>query len=79
MIPTGEGYLALILPNVVFLGNADNDGPGEDPISLSCFSESDTVEVCMAAVCKKVHQSDVLYATWLDDQIHTGHDAVKMA
>ena len=31
----------------------------------------------MAAVCKKAHQSDVLYATWLDDQIHTGHNAVK--
>ena len=31
----------------------------------------------MAAVRKKARQSDVLYATWLDDQIHTGHDAVK--
>ena len=63
-------------PEVVFLGEA-NDGPGEEPISLSCFSESDTVEVRMAAVCKKARQSDVLYATWLDDQIHTGNDAVK--
>ena len=64
-------------PDIVFLGNADNDGPGEDPISLSCFSESDTVEFRVAAVRKKAHQSDVLYATWLDDQIHTGHDEVK--
>ena len=32
---------------------------------------------CTATVCKKVHQSDVLYATWLDDQIHMGNDAVK--
>ena len=64
-------------PEIVFLGNADNDGPGEDSISLSCFSELDTVEVCMAAVRKKACQSDVLYATWLDDQIHTGHDDVK--
>ena len=63
-------------PEVVFLGEA-NDGPGEEPISLSCFSESDTVEVRMAAVRKKARQSDVLYATWLDDQIHTGNDAVK--
>ena len=31
----------------------------------------------MAAVRKKAHQSDVLYAAWLDDQIHTGHDEVK--
>ena len=31
----------------------------------------------MAAVRKKARQSDVLYATWLDDQIHTGNDAVK--
>ena len=31
----------------------------------------------MAAVRKKARQSDVLYATWLDDQIHTGHDMVK--
>ena len=63
--------------DIVFLGNTDNDGLGEDPISLSCFSESDTVEVCMAAVRKKARQSDVLYATWLDDQIHMGHDAAK--
>ena len=28
-------------------------------------------------MCKKARQSDVLYATWLDDQIHTGHDKVK--
>ena len=64
-------------PDVVLLGNANDDGPEEDPISLPCFSESDNVEVCVAAVCKKAHQSDVLYAAWLDDQIHTGHDAVK--
>ena len=63
-------------PKVVFLGEAD-DGPGEEPISLSCFSELDTVEVCTAAVRKKARQSDVLYATWLDDQIHTGNDTVK--
>ena len=63
-------------PEVVFLGEA-NDGPGEELISLSCFSESDTVEVCMAAVHKKACQSDVLYATWLDDQIRTGNNAVK--
>ena len=31
----------------------------------------------MAAVCKKARQSDVLYATWRDDQIHMGHDEVK--
>ena len=64
-------------PDVIFLGNADNDGPGKDPISLSCFSESDTVEVRVAAVHKRARQSDVLYATWLDNQIHMGHDAVK--
>ena len=64
-------------PDVIFLGNADNDGTEEDPISLSCFSESDTVEVRVAAVRKKAHQSDMLYAAWLDDQIHTGHDTVK--
>ena len=63
-------------PEVVFLGEA-NDGLGEEPISLSCFSESDTVEVRTAAVREKAHQSDVLYATWLDDQIKTGNDTVK--
>ena len=67
--------LLLPLP-VVFLGEANDDGP-EEPISLLCFSESDTVEVRMAAVRKKACQSDVLYATWLDDQIHTGHNDVK--
>ena len=64
-------------PDVVLLGNADNDSSEEDPISLSCFSKSDTVEVHVAAVRKKAHQSDVLYAAWLDDQIHKGHDEVK--
>ena len=47
-------------PEVIFLGNADNDGPGEDPISLSCFSKSDTIEVRMAAVRKKAHQGDCI-------------------
>ena len=60
----------------MFLGEA-NDSPGEEPISLSCFSESDTVEVRTAAVRKRVRQSDTLYATWLDDQIRAGNDAVK--
>ena len=63
-------------PEVVFLGEA-NDSPGEEPISLSCFSKSDTVEVRMAAVRKRARQSDALYATWLDDQIRAGNDAVK--
>ena len=31
----------------------------------------------MAAVRKKAHQSDVLYATWLDNQIHMGHNDIK--
>ena len=75
--PTVEGNLALIPPTVILLGNADNDGSEEDPISLSCFLKSDTVEVCVATVRKKAHQSDVLYATWLDDQIHMDHDKVK--
>ena len=73
----GRGRSRPDSPDVVFLGNTDNDGSEEDPISLSCFSESDTVEVCVAAVHKKAHQSDVLYAAWLDDQIHMGHDKVK--
>ena len=63
-------------PEVMFLGEA-NDSPGEEPISLSCFSESDTVEVRTAAVRKRAHQSDALYATWLDDQIRTGNNVVK--
>ena len=64
-------------PDVVLLGNADNDGSEEDLISLSCFSKSATVEVRVATVCEKAHRSDVLYATWLDDQIHKGNDEVK--
>ena len=50
---------------------------GRTPFPFCVFPESDTVEVCVAAVRKKACQSDVLYATWLDDQIHTGHDTVK--
>ena len=64
-------------PNVVLLGNADNDGSEEDLISLSCFSKSDTVEICVAAVREKAHQSDMLYAAWLDVQICEGNDEVK--
>ena len=40
-------------PDVVFLGNAENDGSEEDIISLSGFSKSDTEEVRVAAVCEK--------------------------
>ena len=73
----GRGRSRPNSPNVILLGNADNDGSEEDPISLSCFSKSDTVEVCVAAVHEKACWSDVLCATWLDDQIHKGHDEVK--
>ena len=64
-------------PDVVLLGNADNDGSEEDLISISCFSKSDTVEVCVAAVREKARQSDMLYAAWLDVQIRKGNDKVK--
>ena len=64
-------------PDVVFLGNAENDGSEEDIISLSGFSKSDTEEVHVAAVREKVRRSDVLYAAWLDDQIHKGNDEIK--
>ena len=73
----GQGQSHPNSPDVVFLGNAKNDGSEEDIISLSGFSKSDTEEVCVAAVCEKVCQSDVLYATWLDNQIHKGNDEVK--
>ena len=64
-------------PDVVFLGNAENDGLEEDIISLSGLSKSDTEEVCVAAVHEKARWSDVLYAAWLDDQIHKGNEEVK--
>ena len=54
-----------------------NDGSEEDVISLPCFLKSDTVEVHVAAVREKACRSDVLYAAWLDDQIHKGEDEVK--
>ena len=73
----GRGRSRPNSPDVILLGNASNDGSEEDLISLSCFSKSDTVEVHVAAVREKVHQSDVLYAAWLDDQIHKGNDEVK--
>ena len=72
-----QGNLAPSSPDVIFLGNAVNDGSEEDIISLSGFSKSDTEEVHVAAVCEKARWSDVLYATWLDDQIHKGNDDVK--
>ena len=64
-------------PDVIFLGNAENDGSEEDIISLSGFSKSDTEEVRVAAVCEKTCRSDVLYGTWLDDQIRKGSDEIK--
>ena len=64
-------------PDVILLGDADNNGSEEDVISPSCFLKSDTVEVHVAAVHKKACKSDVLYVAWLDDQIHKGHDEVK--
>ena len=73
----GPGRSRPSSPDVIFLGNAKNDGSEEDIISLSGFSKSDTEEVRMAAVREKVHGSDVLYGVWLDDQIHKGNDEVK--
>ena len=64
-------------PDIIFLGNTKNDGSEEDIISLSGFSKSDTEEVRVAAVCKKMYRSDVLYAAWLDDQIHKGNEDIK--
>ena len=77
VIPTGIGRSRPDSPDVVLLGNADNDSSEEDLISLSCFSKSDTVKVRVAAVREKAHRSDVLYAAWLDVQIHEGNDEVK--
>ena len=64
-------------PDVVLLGNTENDGSEDDIISQSGFSKSDTEEVCVAAVRKKARENDVLYAAWLDDEIHKGNDEVK--
>ena len=73
----GRGQSCPDSPDVVLLGNANNDGSEEDLISLSCFSKSDTVEVRVAAVHEKAHWSDMLYAAWLDVQIRKGNDEVK--
>ena len=73
----GQGQSRPDSPDIVFLGNAGNDDSEEDIISLSGFSKSDTVEVRVGAVHEKACQSDVWYATWLDDQIHKGNDEVK--
>ena len=74
VIPTVKGDLAPIPPDVVFLGNAGNNGSEEDIISLSDFSKSDTEEVRVGAVRKKARRSDVWYVAWLDDQIHKGNE-----
>ena len=66
----GQGRSRPDSPDVVFIGNAENDGSEDDIISQSGFSKSDTEEVHVAAVREKACRSDVLYATWLDDQIH---------
>ena len=49
----GRGRSRPNSPDIVLLGNADNDGSEEDAISLSCFSKSDTVEVRVATVREK--------------------------
>ena len=73
----GRGRSRPNSPDVVLLGNTEDDGLENDIISQSGFSKSDTKEVCVGAVREKACRSDVLYAAWLDDQIHKGNDAVK--
>ena len=73
----GQGGSHPNSPDVVFLGNAEDNGSEEDTISLLGFSKSDSEKVCVAAVREKARWSDVLYAAWLDDQIHQGNDKVK--
>ena len=52
----GRGRSRPDSPDIILLGNTDNDSSEEDPISLSCFSKSDTVEVRVAAVRKKASE-----------------------
>ena len=65
-------------PDVVFLGNAEDDtSEEEETISLSGCSKSDTEEVHATAACEKARLGDVLYATWHDNQIHKGNDVIR--
>ena len=56
-------------PDVFIVGNADNDGPEEETISMTGFSKSDTEEVHAAAAREKARAGDTLYATWRNNQI----------
>ena len=73
----GRGQSRPDSPDVVFLGSTQNDGSEDNIISQLGFSKSDTEEVHVAAVREKARRSDVLYAAWLDDQIHKGNKEVK--
>ena len=73
----GQGPSRPGSPDIVFLGNAENDGSEDDIISLLGFSKSDTKEVHVGAVHEKAHWSDVWYAAWLDNQIHKGSNDIK--
>ena len=73
----GRGRSCPGSPDVIFLGNAEDDGSEEEIISPSGFSKSDTEEVCAAAACKKARLGDVLYATWHDNQILKGNDEIR--
>ena len=64
-------------PEVVFIGNTDDDGSEEETISVTGFSKSDTEGVCVAAAREKAHLGDVLYAAWHDNQIHKGNDKIR--
>ena len=71
------GEVALIPPMSFYWETPTMTAQKRTFISLSCFLKLDTVEVCVAAVRKKARQSDMLYAAWLDNQIHKGNDEVK--
>ena len=73
----GQGRSRPGSPEVVFLGNAEDDSSEEEIISLLGFSKSDTEGVRAAAVCEKACLGDVLYATWRDNQIHKGNDEIR--
>ena len=64
-------------PDVFIVGNADDDDPEDETISVTGFSKSDTEEVCAAATHEKAHVGDTLYAAWHDNQIQQGNDEIK--
>ena len=76
VVPVGEGEEDAADDEEEEGSSDDEETLSQGMVSLLDISNSNNEETHKAAVCKKVHKSNVLYTAWWDEQIHQGNDDI---